>query len=558
MRIILYFRVSKWLLISVALFLSNLAFANDCSYIKYSITPYLTKKPYVNVGVEITGSFSFPIIIDLPYKWAGTDYRKQIKNIKFANSNYQYKIQQNKDTFQLVITASDNLKSLKFSYDVHQKYNNPSDVMETIVRPHLIHTTGYGFLALPNDFNNKNIKANINWENIPNNWKIISSHGIGNNINFIGSPKDLLHAFYIAGDVRLYQIMKGQTPVYLSLYGNFGLPDVKIIANTKKTIEVQRRFFKDYNFPYYLISNIEGDDHYSMGGTALKNSFAAFLPVSMDAVSSNILLAHEHFHNWTGGKIQKADEELDYWWSEGFTEYYSRVLALRARQISLDTFIEECNNFFSNYYLSKVKNASNIKIKQEFWSNYDIHKLPYSRGFVLAIYLNNLIKRYDKNKSLDNVMLELFAEHKNKKFSIDLFKKILSKYIPEYEVERIIRLYVVEGQTINLAETSKYLPIEEAYIGSYEPGFDTEVFKRDRLIKGLKIDSRAYEAGLREGDKIIEWDIPKGYGYSDQIVTVKTSNNKVVKFRPENSDKNLVYKFKNNLSAKEKRLIWYQ
>ena len=52
--------------------------------------------------------------------------------------------------------------------------------------------------------------------------------------------------------------------------------------------------------------------------------------------------AHEHFHTWVGGKIRNdKQEELNYWWSEGFTDYYSRVLALRSGGLSIEKFIDE-------------------------------------------------------------------------------------------------------------------------------------------------------------------------------------------------------------------------
>ena len=41
-------------------------------------------------------------------------------------------------------------------------------------------------------------------------------------------------------------------------------------------------------------------------------------------------------------KIQNNEDEiLNYWWSEGFTDYYSRVLSLRSGEISIEEFISE-------------------------------------------------------------------------------------------------------------------------------------------------------------------------------------------------------------------------
>ncbi|EER21850.1 MULTISPECIES: M61 family metallopeptidase [spotted fever group] len=143
------------------------------------------------------------------------------------------------------------------------------------------------------------------------------------------------------------------------------------------------------------------------------------------------LLAHEHMHNWTGKKIRNNLEGLNYWWSEGFTDYYSRVLALRSSVITLEEFIEEFNQFFEDYYLSPVINEYNSKIKDDNWKDYAVEKLPYYRGFVLALYLDSLIKENNKSKSLDNVMLDLFKTSKEQEFSSDYFKKIVKNYVPK-------------------------------------------------------------------------------------------------------------------------------
>ncbi|WP_230453755.1 M61 family metallopeptidase [Rickettsia rickettsii] len=118
-------------------------------------------------------------------------------------------------------------------------------------------------------------------------------------------------------------------------------------------------------------------------------------------------------------------ERLNYWWSEGFTDYYSRVLALRSSVIiTLEEFVEEFNKFFENYYLSPVINEPNNVIATDYWQDYAV-RLPYYSGFVLALYLDNFIKENNKSKSLDNVMLDLFKTSKEQECSSDYFKTIV-------------------------------------------------------------------------------------------------------------------------------------
>lgn len=48
-----------------------------------------------------------------------------------------------------------------------------------------------------------------------------------------------------------------------------------------------------------------------MGGIGLHNSFTAFfLPKGMNKIDYYPLFAHEHLHNWVGGKIRKDSQEV--------------------------------------------------------------------------------------------------------------------------------------------------------------------------------------------------------------------------------------------------------
>ncbi|KJV95220.1 hypothetical protein [Rickettsia amblyommatis] len=82
-----------------------------------------------------------------------------------------------------------------------------------------------------------------------------------------------------------------KNPVYLSLHGQFDLKDEEIASYINKIIKGQRTFFHDNDFPYYLISLIEGNQSRHMGGTGLTHSFTAFIPQGLDKQDYITLLA---------------------------------------------------------------------------------------------------------------------------------------------------------------------------------------------------------------------------------------------------------------------------
>lgn len=525
--------------------------ANSYTTLSYNLIPKLDDGiPYLKVEVTLDGDIDKGIVVNLPSKWAGVDYSRQVKNLKL---NYpQGKI---KTIGHRVDIHVPKISRLSFSYEIYPKPGDPINVYDVVIRKDLIHGPGYGIFAVPQDlYKSDKVKCNIVWQDLPNSWQTLSSYSNKNFISFSGDGSTLLHAVYSAGKVRIYQIADPKSPVYLSLYGNFALPDNEIIADLRGIILAQRAFFQDYKFPYYAISLLEGNNKNLSGGTGLYNSFAMYFAKEMARSEYYILFAHEHFHNWTGLKIRNEGDKspLNYWWSEGFTDYYARVLAMRSNGISLDEFVKQCNQLLRDYYLSPMLTQPNARIKQDFWRNKRVEELPYRRGFVFAIYLNYLIKKNNPEYSLDNVMLDLFRESVRQPFSSLHFQEIVKKYIPQgisHEMQRFIE----EGNPIWLLGLDQYLPLEKVKLGNYELGFDREALAQEKIIKHLKKDSNAYLAGLRNGDKVVGCDVPGGMD-PDKIVTIQTAG-KEIKFKPESLSKKDGYQFKSNLSEQDRLKI---
>lgn len=542
-------KLKIFLTLVICIYLPNFAFANNYSSINYTISPPIGEIPMITVEVEIKGKLSDKLILDLPYKWAGNYYSEQVKNIRLIDLKGNFVVRK-KNNHQIIIKLSEKTDSVKISYELHQKSGNPLDVHEVIIRNNLVHSIGSGLFAIPVDIKSKDkIQWSIQWKELPEEWNTLSSYGTGESIQFVTTAPQLLHAMYIAGNIRIHKIANDPNPVFLSLFGTFDITDNKIASSLNEIIKTQRSFFNDTDFPYYAISILEGEDPYSMGGTNLHNSFTAYLPGGTSYKDYYILFAHENLHNWIGGKIRNnSREELNYWWTEGFTDYYSRILALRSGGITLEEFILESNELLRNYYLSPVINEPNLRIKKDLWNDQNIQKLPYYRGFVFAIYLNNLIKCNNSGNSLDNVMLDLFKIAKQKEFSIESFKNITQNYVSK-GIRGEISKFIEEGNTIDLGEVTALLPLETMKMGTYEMGCDRESLLTKEVIENININSNAYKAGLRNGDKVIGWNFPKGRN-PDQVATITTAK-KTFEFKPQNMDKKEIYQFKQSLSPED-------
>ncbi|ABE04396.1 hypothetical protein [Rickettsia bellii] len=273
--------IKKFLIISIIL-IPTLVLANTYRQINYKITP-LNDRPVsaIKVETEIIGDIDGEVILDLPYAWASASYYQQIKNVKLEYPIGKLKFR-NQNSNEAIFNIG-KINTIRFSYEIYQKASNPLDVHETIIRQNLIHSTGWGLFATPKDLKKEDIvEYNVEWNNIPKAWQTISDYGLSKNIKFKAKQDELFNAIYAAGDLRLYKIVDQKNPVYLSMYGQFDLKDQEIAYYTDKIIKDQRAFFHDNDFPYYLISLVEGDQPMHMGGIALTHSFTAFIPQGLN------------------------------------------------------------------------------------------------------------------------------------------------------------------------------------------------------------------------------------------------------------------------------------
>ncbi|MDE0683796.1 MAG: hypothetical protein OXI63_12840, partial [Candidatus Poribacteria bacterium] len=97
----------------------------------------------------------------------------------------------------------------------------------------------------------------------------------------------------------------------------------------------------------------------------------------------------------------------EYWFSEGFTEYYSRVISARLGFISEDSFLENLERA-CELYLSKQGALSMRDAGKNKFANGD---LIYQGGSLVAATLDVQIRKLTQNqKSLDDVMKQIYRE----------------------------------------------------------------------------------------------------------------------------------------------------
>ena len=161
------------------------------------------------------------------------------------------------------------------------------------------------------------------------------------------------------------------------------------------------------------------------------------------------------------------------------------------------------------YYLSPKRNEPNKVIEKNFWKNKYVKRLPYQRGDILAHNWNYRIKNKTNNKySLDNVMKSMVDSSSNSdaQNSTELIAKAVERYLGE-NINGEIVFYALQGNSIpvELGALGECVGIEEILVGNYELGFDKVKSLKDKVVNGVKPGSEAFEAGLRDGQILLNW-----------------------------------------------------
>lgn len=303
-----------------------------------------------------------------------------------------------------------------------------------------------------------------------------------------------------------------------------------------KIISAERDFWNDYRFPHYLVSLIPiGTICDSRGGTGLNHSFSAFM--GSDCLLDDeliFLIAHENFHTWNKPSIFKLmnsqNEKHYYWFSEGFTNYYANLFDLRIGLINLEDYIKKYNKMLVDYYSSPALSSTVTIVQNNFWNNHDVQLIPYQQGEILAHNWNAKIKQATLNKkSLDDLMKALInpIEPSESQLTVQKIDAISKKFSIDGIINDIN--HVNHGDLIIPDKKSLGPCVYQInkMMAPYKFGVDVDTSKRTGVITSVKLTSKAFHAGLRDGQKLIS--IRNNSDDINQMIVVTIKEKGVIK-----------------------------
>ena len=212
---------------------------------------------------------------------------------------------------------------------------------------HFIGTTAFVYPTLARS--KLRTKVSLKWEGFPKKWVIHNSFDSGQRTQRLEAENGRwTQSVFVGGDFRVHPFEINGKQVALALRGKWNFPDSVLVEKLKRIITVQRDFWNDHTDDYYSVTLIPLTDTTrccSYMGTGLTHSFATFAHDFEGVVEGfEYLFSHELMHHWIGTAIQNDEpEELKYWFSEGFTDYFTQLILLKCGFVDQEGFVENIN-----------------------------------------------------------------------------------------------------------------------------------------------------------------------------------------------------------------------
>lgn len=366
----------------------------------------------ISVALTFQGDEDGETLLRLPSDWGGeTELWTALRGLAVDGAEIAIG-----DAPYLRVLSHEPSAVLTVRYEVIQDWEGTPGVQERnpyrpVIQPDYLHVIGWTALAYPNDADQTATTARLRIADVPAAWSSITDaeHPAADTL------AELQASVWVAGDFRVLERDVLDAPLRVAFRGELDFDDEAFFEDLAGIIEANHEFWGDAAEEYLvtvLPLTVE-PGRSSMGGTGLGDAFAFFISPDIERDMILRVLAHEHLHTWIPlrvGGLSGDDEALDYWFSEGFTDFYTWRIGVRSGRLDRPAAIEALNRVLERNALSPARNAPNSVINEAFWSDQAVGQLPYDRGMLAALRWDRRIRaETDGRYDIDDVMHALHA-----------------------------------------------------------------------------------------------------------------------------------------------------
>ncbi|KUJ09670.1 uncharacterized protein LY89DRAFT_690119 [Mollisia scopiformis] len=353
----------------------------------------------------------------------------------------------------------------------------------------------------------------VEWDlsSTPPGTQAACSLGEGTMVSAKVKPDVLDECFFAVGSLHSYPPLgtSGKFGMYWLENPSFDAPALG--RQMESLIPIIAAFFHDQDLTYRIF--IRRNIQKCVSGRGLYRGFVfawtTVVPRDQDEIVE--FLMHETVHNWPrlgfSGDYPTPEELADGWFNEGIAEYYSIILPYRFGIFSEQELIRRLNIRISGYYTNPDLEVKNKDVQDRFWNGGHVNRIPYQRGFMYFMQLAYKLKKANA-RSLDNIILDMVdLRRRGKPHGIIVWLHLIAVELGpsvdnEYRFMADAHLIILPSDVLQITESLNWT-LEMQRQEPFYLGFPEECLTANPpVVKLLDPDSRAAEAGVREGDVV--------------------------------------------------------
>jgi predicted metalloprotease with PDZ domain len=346
------------------------------------------------------------------------------------------------------------------------------------------------------------------------------------------------------GSHQLYHFEVLGKPHELAIWGQGNYQAQRMISDIQKIIEVEARMFgglpyERYVFLLHLFAQAYGGLEHKNCCSLIYQRFGFRTQDKYDRFMQ--LVAHEFFHLWNVKRIRpKALEVFDYdrenytpslWFCEGTTSYYDLLIPLRAGIYDIQSFLNNWGKEITRYETTpgrKVQPVSEssfdawIKLYRPDANSSNCQISYYIKGEMVSLLLDLLIRRHQKQRSLDDVMVKMWEQFGKDEigYTPEQLQEVIES-VAGIDLSDFFKRYVDGIEDLPFNEYLQPFGLQLIAEGDEEPYLGVKVSTENgkEIIKFVEAASPAQVAGIDAGDELLAIDGIKvtATGLSDRL-----------------------------------------
>jgi predicted metalloprotease with PDZ domain len=320
------------------------------------------------------------------------------------------------------------------------------------------------------------------------------------------SSAELRESYFMGGAIHRWPSGESSPGFFSAWQGTPPFDAASLMSWTRSLYQQYSQFFgRRADQPYGVFLRYNPVN--AGGGTGLFHSFILTYGAGSgaDVAALKGTLAHETFHTFQPYISVPAGKESS-WFAEGLAVLYEARLPLRYRLITPEAFLQDLNSHAVRYYSSIMATRPNSDIAEYFWDDTRIRTLAYDRGMLYFAAVDDAVRKKSGGKrSLDQLMLHMLALESqgtrlsNKDWETELRMELGDSAVAEFHEFLSGKMPIPASDAFGPCFVRTV-----ARARRYELGFSPAVLRETRrVIRGLVPGSAAEQAGLQNGDEIL-------------------------------------------------------